>query len=110
MHHEEKAPFLIGPATLVNGQAYPATPAKIDRMLKDCGEGNTVRAVLGGSATFTTATLQPQLSFDGGATWVAYGAAISAATPTIIEFPRSCLIRFLVAGTGNITLAALYLG
>lgn len=109
MHPEEKAPFRIGGATLTNAASYPTSPAKIDRMLKDCGEGNTVRAFFGGAATFGTATLQMQLSFDGGATWVNYGAAITSAAPVVIEVPRCALIRFLVGGTGDITVAALYL-
>lgn len=110
MHHEEKQPYLLGPATLVAATPYPdANGERIDRMLKDLGPGNSIRALFGGAATFTTATLQPQISFDNGATWVNYGAAITVATPAYIEFPRACLIRFLVGGSGNITAAALYL-
>ena len=112
MYPEESQPFRIGPATLVNATRYPsAVGEKIDRMLSHLDQQGigTVRVMFGGAATFDTATLQPQLSFDGGTTWVNYGSALSAATPIIIEVPRAAKLGFLVGGTGNISAASLYL-
>lgn len=109
MHPEESTPFRLGGATLTNGQSYPsATGDKIDRMLKSWSAENTLRVTIGGVATFGAGSLQRQISFDNGTTWVNDGAAITVATPTIVELARSAKYRWTVAGA-DITVATLYL-
>lgn len=110
MNPEDSKPFLIGPATLVNATPYPsALGARIDRMLT-LGDQNgaAITLLVGGAATFGTATLQRQVSFDEGVTWINDGAAISTAALVAVTFARAVKYRWLVTGSGNITVAALY--
>lgn len=108
MHPEESKPFLIGPATMVNATPYPnAAGVRIDRAMSTCPDNGPATFLVGGAATFGTANLQRQWSPDG-VTWYNDGAAITAATLVSVTFARSGWYRWLVGGTGNITVAALY--
>lgn len=117
MHFEEAPLYRIGdpasPATLVNAAVYPdSTGEKPDRLCAgvDNGGQNTITVQQGGVATFSTATLQRQVSFDGGITWVNDGAAVAVATFVTVTLFRRYLYRWLVAGTGNITAANIVIG
>jgi hypothetical protein len=112
--------YRIGPAadygvanTLTNAVAYPSAngvkPDSLSGVLDEDGPATCTMLQGGHAATFGTATLQRQYSFDG-TNFINDGAAISAATPVQVTLYRNLFYRWLVGGTGDITAAHLYIG
>lgn len=111
--------FRLGPAadvavqnTLTNAVAYPSTlGVKPDDMTGILDEDGIASAAFqqGGIATFGTATLQRQVSFDR-INWLNDGAAQTTGALVAATLQRNAFYRWLVAGTGDITAAQLYVG
>lgn len=111
--------YRIGPAAadnvqnvLTNAVTYPNVlgirPDDMTGILNQDGDPQ-VAFQQGGLATFGTATLQRQVSFDR-INWLSDGAAATTAALAAATLQRNCWYRWLVAGTGDITAAQLYIG
>lgn len=106
------SPYRIASGTLTNAVAYPDnvdTTGAARRYVRladalDAPNAQTVTPQIAVTATFGTATIQPQQSLDGGTTWVNVGSAISSAGITSLgTMAAGALFRILITGTGNIT-------
>ena len=106
---------LTNTATLTNAVSYPVVAAgsqhpRIRDLINatpDEHDGTVYLQVA--AATFGTATLQPRWSLDA-ANWVTIGSALTAVGITSLGIlPLSAYVSFLVGGTGDITVASLYI-